>query len=630
YSLGVVLYELVCGQRPHDLGQLDLEQALRVLREQTPRRPSALRAELAGDVESIILRALRPEPEARYPSAASLAADLIRHREGRPVEARPWTWSYQVLLLVRRHRVLAFAGLAVFLVAIVAAIVSALFAVEASRARRAEAERAEAATRMAEESRKLSDWVTLDLLSRIGSLPRGAELQRELAGKVKEHLERVAPYVRDDGEVQRSMAIAWMELGALAGDPGQRNAGRLPEAAAAIQRALEVFKRRFDDDSSDPDRLIDLNVARLRLAGILHEQGEADRALEILSRALESMPSGIAAADPASQRLLGLKATLLRELSALHLARGSLAEAKECGEIGLAARRRCLAALDSEGARRELWVDLMQLASMAISQGQTEEALAYTDEALTLVDDVDLDRDSDLVRANDQVVSLGTRADLLGELGRYEEALALHRKSLALRERLLALDPSNPLLLANASTAVSRVIELMLYLELPASEIEAQCQRNLAIDRRMQVLNPESRDVHVRLSQDLRQMATVLINEQAFDRARVCLEEARELNRELLLRDPKDLDARRGQAEYLTYLGLCKFQETLQVFVEETVPVDEIVEQVDDAREHFVDALAIYEVLERELLPRPDWLDAMLRAVRAYLANSAEFITKIQ
>ncbi len=112
YSLGVVLYELLTGRRPYRLADTSRETLERAIREQEPERPSAtvadppLRRELRGDLDAILLKALRKEPEARYPSASAFAEDLKRYLAGRPVLARRGSLLYRAGKAVRRRRAL--------------------------------------------------------------------------------------------------------------------------------------------------------------------------------------------------------------------------------------------------------------------------------------------------------------------------------------------------------------------------------------------------------------------------------------------------------------------------------------------------------------------------------------------
>ena len=117
YALGVMLFELLAGQRPYSLADTTAAEAERIVCEADPPPPSTVaqpdRARaLRGDLDTVCLKALAKEPERRYPSAEALAAELVRHLDGLPVEARPATVGYRASRFVRRHRAgMAAAGL---------------------------------------------------------------------------------------------------------------------------------------------------------------------------------------------------------------------------------------------------------------------------------------------------------------------------------------------------------------------------------------------------------------------------------------------------------------------------------------------------------------------------------------
>lgn len=108
YALGIVLYELLTGRHPF----ADLRSQVRALEQATceaePPRPSAAASEwtsqLKGDVDSIVLKAIRKEPEQRYASVEQLSQDLGRYLDGFPVVARRGTRRYRAGKFVRRHR----------------------------------------------------------------------------------------------------------------------------------------------------------------------------------------------------------------------------------------------------------------------------------------------------------------------------------------------------------------------------------------------------------------------------------------------------------------------------------------------------------------------------------------------
>jgi serine/threonine protein kinase/tetratricopeptide (TPR) repeat protein len=110
YSLGVLLYELLVGRRPYDTAGRSRPEIERMICEQEPERPSAARTgttsrrALDGDLDTIILKALRKEPQQRYASVAEFADDIQNHLSGLPVRARNPTVTYRTGRFVRRHK----------------------------------------------------------------------------------------------------------------------------------------------------------------------------------------------------------------------------------------------------------------------------------------------------------------------------------------------------------------------------------------------------------------------------------------------------------------------------------------------------------------------------------------------
>ena len=128
YSLGVILYELVCARLPHDLSRVPVTEALRRISTESVPRPRAVVPTLPGDVDAIVMKALDKDPEARYPTVAALGADIRRHLQCETVEARPPTMFYLASRFVRRHRLLIGSLALVLLTVVGGALVSGTLA----------------------------------------------------------------------------------------------------------------------------------------------------------------------------------------------------------------------------------------------------------------------------------------------------------------------------------------------------------------------------------------------------------------------------------------------------------------------------------------------------------------------
>ncbi len=202
YSLGVILYELMTDQRPYELGQAMLHEAVRVICEAPPRKPSTIIRQLRGDLETIALKALEKEPRRRYQSATAFAEDIERYLTDQPIQARPPRALYQFRKLVARHKA-AFAFVGVLFVVAVGS--GALMSIQAERNRQlAESERRakedalaarDRAREAQAETQKRADELRIvtefqeSMLGEIDARQLGRALFDDLRAQVRESLE---------------------------------------------------------------------------------------------------------------------------------------------------------------------------------------------------------------------------------------------------------------------------------------------------------------------------------------------------------------------------------------------------------------------------------------------------------
>ena len=297
YGLGALLYELLTGRRPHDdtglAGSAPTAEPTRPSKMVSPPEAEVAAGidtatwarRLRGDLDTICLKALHPDPARRYASAAALADDLTRHLEGRPVEARPDSLAYVAGRFARRHRTSVTA--AVFaLIALVSGLGVALVALGNEREARAAAE---AQTRRAEEA--------ADLLSGLFQMSDPDYDD----GRVFTVREAVAEGVRRTRAVESGPLRAYLlrvlgETYINLGEPAI--ADSLLQAALAIQGedavSVEATRVRLAlaatrDAFADPERVLVLGQQVYRDHHADADPNAARRALLAVSRAYERL-----------------------------------------------------------------------------------------------------------------------------------------------------------------------------------------------------------------------------------------------------------------------------------------------------------------------------------------------------
>ena len=319
YSLGVLLYVLLTGERPYGRAATTPHDAARAVLEEEPTRPSSLarpapgweatRRRLEGDLDNIVLKALEKPVERRYASVDALAADVRAYLQGFPVSARPASAAYVLGKFVRRHRwaVLAAAlgglglatGLAAallterFAAALGAAGLAAGLAMALLQARAAAQSRDAAARARDEARRQLGEVkrITADLVFRFGDavnlMPGGAAAQEALLQQTVASLEPALQGAPDDGELQAIAASGLARLAEIQGNTVTAAPERAAEARATVERALALGERAWPRQRADW-RFASWHLrARTVQAQVLRGEGRLDHAVAALRRAVE-------------------------------------------------------------------------------------------------------------------------------------------------------------------------------------------------------------------------------------------------------------------------------------------------------------------------------------------------------
>ncbi len=222
YSLGVMFHELLCGQRPPRP-----VVSPRAASEPFPEKPDAPAPPVfAGDLDSIVAKAIHRDPRRRYASVAQLSDDLRRYSEGLPVSARRHTAVYVTDKFVRRNK----AWVAAALLAVVG-LVTAL-AVILWEARRA--------NRRFEDVRRLANSILFEVEPQIANVSGTTQARGTLVQRALEYLDSLSREAGADRALQRELAVAYEKVGDVQGNPNVSNLGDIKAALISYRKAQSL------------------------------------------------------------------------------------------------------------------------------------------------------------------------------------------------------------------------------------------------------------------------------------------------------------------------------------------------------------------------------------------------------
>jgi serine/threonine protein kinase/tetratricopeptide (TPR) repeat protein len=440
YSLGVLLYELLADTRPYDAGSSSLTDAIRSICEDVPpppsrKAPAGRGAQLRGDLDAIVSRAMEKTPAERYTSVAELAEDVRAHLDDRPVKAQRPSFAYLARKFARRHRggTAVAAGIAILLAAGVSAVIW--------QSRIAERERGRAERRF-QEVRELANFVIFDLQDGIARLPGATELRARMIERSLRYLDSLANEAGDDPRLLAELAGGYTRLADALGRHESANLGDRPGARAAYGKARALLERAGGDVDADANRLRQL--ARLLLTMSVFESNErqADQAARMLQSSIDIW-NKLAREEPESEENLRGLASARFSLSTQHVRAGRRDAGAVAMQDALEIFERLLAKQPHDADRKR---------NVALCHKNLVGYFASTDPARSLQHATSAARlDSERVAADphnaqaklDYAIDLSVLGDHHLLTGLYDEALPHYEKSLELRRTLAAADPRN-------------------------------------------------------------------------------------------------------------------------------------------------------------------------------------------
>jgi len=288
YSLGVLLYLLLTGEPPYNLNDLTMGQMMKTVCEEAPRKPAATAGgnHLDGDLEAILLKALRKEPLERYLTAERLGDDLRDYLDGRPVAARRGSMHYRAGKFMRRHR-WGLAAATVLAATLLAGVLGVAWQARvADRARRTADEERRKAEARSTDLRQLSNSFQLELDEAIKQVPGTTGAQKMLVTRVIEHLDHMAQDAYGDRQTQLDLVEAYTRLGNLQGNAYDQNLGDPAGAIASVDKAIALDTPWVNRDSRDRDAFHALANAQLSRSQILFGTAPIQQAISATKAAI--------------------------------------------------------------------------------------------------------------------------------------------------------------------------------------------------------------------------------------------------------------------------------------------------------------------------------------------------------
>ncbi len=428
YTLGVVLYELLSGNRPYEVSSSSPAEIERIVCTFVPAPPSRnlattsrrrakvaadsgrdpaaiarargtaadrLHQRLRGDLDTIVLKALHKEPEGRYATAQRLADDIRQHLAGQPVSARPATFRYRATKFVRRHRaaVAAAALIAATLLAATAATTAGLL-----RARRAE----KLAGEEAERASRVTDFL-VEMFE--VSSPEEARGDRITA---REMLDRGAQRIDEElADQPRTRARLLSTMGDV-----YRRLGLYPEAEPLLIKSLELARAQLGEAHLETQRAMQV------LATYYWYASEHEEAESLLTELIPLRRQTLGDGHPDT-------VSALKDLADVYWAQGRYEEAEPLQLEALAARRRAFGDADVR-----IVDSLMGLGVLYGTQGRYDDAQPLFEEALAIYAAA---LGTDHPQTVNAMVNL---ANLHYFRGQFDEAIAQYAEALQTRKRV--------------------------------------------------------------------------------------------------------------------------------------------------------------------------------------------------
>lgn len=507
YSLGVVLYELLTGHHPYSRPQSTPQEIARAVCEVEPEKPSTAirraattteltqpssptripdiatekqRKLLRGDLDNIVLMALRKDPQRRYISVEQFAEDIRRHLQNLPVLARKDTFGYRASKFIVRHK----AGIAAAAVIVIILLVAMAVTIRQARIARQERARAE---RRFNDVRKLANSLIFEIHDSIQDMPGATSTRKLLLERALEYLDSLAKEASGDASLQRELAAAYLRIGSLQGSTVDASLGQTNDALASFKKAVAIREAVAAANPTNDGDQLNLAIARHSLGRMLDSAGKPG-AREETNRALAITDRLVARGD-SSVEVLGERSIEYELLSDLQNESNSRTEALDSLKKALAITLQLMNA-NPLGRKQQhgAAIEYVKVGFELSEMGLRNEALQFFRSGLDLFESLAKDQ-SDARSRRELAVATIFRASTLTMNGDSAGALAASQRAFAIIDPMAVADPQNATLQLDRAGAHSAIGTNLVILS-RYTDGQARLQQALSAYEEVLVRNP--------------------------------------------------------------------------------------------------------------------------------------------
>jgi eukaryotic-like serine/threonine-protein kinase len=469
YSLGLVLYELLAGHRAYRLASHLPHEIARAVLETDPEKPSTairrkdeiaeqgkekapptlelisgLRADspeklhrrITGDLDNIVMKAIRKDPRERYNSADQLSEDIRRHQEHLPVVARKSAVVYRCRQYVLRHKV----GVTTAALVLLSLLTGLVLTLREARIARANELRAE---RRFNDVRTLANSLMFEVHDSIRDLPGATAARKLIIQRAQEYLDSLAQESKSNPALLRELAAAYARLASVQGNARDANVGDTPKAVQNYHKAAELLEADVSLEPANREARLELAQNYMSLGLCLQQAGDKNGNKETTQKALGILES-LATSNPDDQKTQAALGEVYAQAASHFRADNDLKQALNYHEMALRIYQR-LAKYNPTNQlyQTQLSFSHKRIAGNLIEQNQLPAALEHERAALE-IDEAQLTLHPDSVSTRYNITfTYSDTGYILAKQGNFDAAVNYYRKALGIRAALAAADPQD-------------------------------------------------------------------------------------------------------------------------------------------------------------------------------------------